>query len=112
MFCPECKAEYVKGIKVCADCEVPLVEKLPEEKKERIVRVEYEELLYTPDQGLVVIIKSILDNAGITYYFQGDRFAHLYPVPARLFIKKEEIQEARDLLKDFIQSNGDNQGTP
>ncbi len=104
MFCPKCKAEYRTGITVCVDCDVPLVEKLPEEKEEHLILIKYEELLYTHDPGLVAIIKSILDGAGITYIFQGDSSGYLHPmiVPARLFVEKEEMQKARDLLKDFI----------
>jgi hypothetical protein len=30
MFCPICRAEYLPGPKVCSDCQVPLVDVLPE----------------------------------------------------------------------------------
>ena len=30
-WCPECKCEYVEGIKKCADCGCELVDHLPEE---------------------------------------------------------------------------------
>ncbi len=33
-FCPKCKAEYVEGVKVCADCGVELVDELPPEPDE------------------------------------------------------------------------------
>ena len=39
-FCPECKYEYVAGIKACPDCYVDLVEALPEEKKAAYVDAE------------------------------------------------------------------------
>ncbi len=38
MICPNCKAEYREGYTVCADCEVPLVEKLEEKSGEGLVR--------------------------------------------------------------------------
>jgi len=31
MFCPECKAEYRSGFTHCVDCDVDLVQELPEE---------------------------------------------------------------------------------
>ena len=46
MFCPKCKAEYRESFKICVDCNVPLVDKLPEEKKD-----------YKPERKLVSIYR-------------------------------------------------------
>jgi len=32
MFCPKCKVEYREGFFMCADCQVPLVDFLLEDK--------------------------------------------------------------------------------
>jgi predicted amidophosphoribosyltransferase len=68
MFCPKCKAEYIPGITVCADCDVPLVDKLPEEK-ELPPKPPYKQLKALFNTAEIAVIKSILDDAKIDYYF-------------------------------------------
>ena len=31
MFCPQCKSEFIEGIRICPDCEVDLIVELPPE---------------------------------------------------------------------------------
>lgn len=60
--------------------------------------------MYTHDQGHIAIIKSLLDEAGIIYYFQGDIVSAARPWvdPARLYVKKKDIPTAKILLEDFL----------
>jgi hypothetical protein len=106
MWCPQCKAEYVQGITRCPECDVDLVDKLPEEEPEIIIRekIEWVEVLNTFNQGDVAVIKSILDNAEITYYLIGEHVGITRPWvdPVRVMVKKEEVFEAKELLADFI----------
>ena len=84
MFCPKCKDEYRDGFYVCAECNVALVHDLPEVPEPEYI--EYEEVLRTFNQADIAFIKSILDAAGMTYYFIGEHFTYVGPfaVPARL----------------------------
>jgi hypothetical protein len=102
MYCPKCGAEYKPGITVCADCDVPLVHELPEQE-EKVQYVKYVELLVTFNPADVTIIKSILDDAGIHYFFKGEHFIMVRPLvdPARLMVKKDEVDKAKELLKDL-----------
>jgi hypothetical protein len=65
MFCPECKAEYRSGFTHCVDCNVDLVQKLPEEltqSREQLRRV------WSGDsQSDCVELCQELKDAGITY---------------------------------------------
>ena len=64
--------------------------------------VSYEEVLSTYNPADIAIIKSLLEDAGITYHFVGD---HLLLRPlgdaARLMVRQDEAEEARALLRDL-----------
>jgi len=107
MFCPKCKAEYVAGTIMCADCNVLLVEKLtkerrPKKKQKKIhPHLKYVELLITFNKGEIAVIKSILDAAGIDYRFKDELFqmVHMFAFPARLMVREDQIKKAWKLLR-------------
>jgi hypothetical protein len=100
MFCPRCKTEYREGFTTCADCNVALVDHLEPESEPEFI--EYEEILDTYNPGDIAVIKSLLESEDITYYFLGDHLT-LRPMgdAARLMVKKDEAQVARELLSDL-----------
>lgn len=63
-FCPQCRSEYVSGIKRCAECGVALVAALPED----IVELDEDEwkIVYTTMQDYeAAMIKGRLEEEGI-----------------------------------------------
>jgi hypothetical protein len=103
MFCPKCKAEYIKGITTCADCGVPLVDKLPEEKG-LPPKPPYKPLKALFNTAEIAVIKSMLDDAKIDYYFKGERFQAMHvPLvdPAILMIREDQFEAAKKLLGEL-----------
>lgn len=104
MFCPDCKAEYVEGIQICADCEIPLVAELPEEDIRQPPHwIDFEEVLTTFNAGDIALVKSILDGENIAYYFHGESFNYMHPLvqAPKLMVRKDQADQVREILKDL-----------
>jgi len=104
MFCPKCGKEYGKDIYVCSACGVSLVpELLPDPRSESLELAEFEEILFTPSPGDMAVIKSLLDNEGIVYFFRGDFFSSAHPLvqPARLMVSTDQAEEVKEILESL-----------
>ncbi|MBN1560051.1 DUF2007 domain-containing protein [candidate division KSB1 bacterium] len=64
-FCPECHYEYVSGIARCPDCNVSLVDELPEDEGGDPSEKEYIELHPLPGHIYAEMVKEALEKAGI-----------------------------------------------
>ncbi len=87
MHCPECESLiYFR--------EDPPVVKNPKS---------YLMFLSTLNQGDIALIKSIFDDNEIDYYTVGENFLGVRPLldPVRFFVVNEQINDAKELLKDF-----------
>ena len=65
--------------------------------------VDYEEILTTHSPTDLVFLKLLLDSEKLTYIFQGEHVApYIYhALPVRLLVKKDQVEKAIELLKDF-----------
>lgn len=98
MFCPKCRSEYREGFYRCPDCSLDLVERLAAEPAPEFIA--YEEVLATYNTADIAFLKSVLDSEDIIYHFHGENFSRIDPMiqPARLMVKKDEVEKARELL--------------
>jgi hypothetical protein len=106
MYCPKCKAEYREGFIKCSDCSLLLVDKLPPETEEPEGIPEYvdlKEIMTSFDQFEIAVVKSILDDHKISCLVQGENFSTCYgSIPSRILVPKENVDEALDLIQDFL----------
>jgi hypothetical protein len=110
MFCPRCGAEYSWDVMVCPACDVDTVDKLP--GPEPTPDADLVKALVTGDAGLIAVARSLLDAEGIEYLLRGDGLQDLFGFgrltsfnylvgPAEFWVRAEDAQRARELLKDL-----------
>lgn len=108
MICPKCKSEYVEGVYTCSDCEIPLVDYIPDSKHDDQNPLDGVHFIsvYNPiNSQEVSIIKMILEREGIPYHIKNDRlhgavlFAIEGPGKMELFVPEEYARRVVDLLK-------------
>ena len=102
MYCPQCKGEYREGFTQCADCQIPLVEE-PPQPESNDTPLDLVEVLSTADPGLIALVKSVLEAEDIPYLAHGEHFSRMHAtIPVRFLIAKEDVEEAREVLKDLL----------
>ena len=112
-YCPKCRVEYVKGIKECKDCGVPLVEVLPppeiHEDREKLVPV------YGPDTEVEAgILINLLQQEGIEaeLYPSWDKqsamwwklFSDAGGNSGAVVVLEHEAERAKEVIKTFLQA--------
>jgi hypothetical protein len=113
MFCPRCKAEYRVGFTRCSDCNVDLVDHLPEEKPAPESLPDFRGDRFEPKAELVVIrtfssdleadlAKGALEAAGIDSTFRSDetarRLYHGLSFAVQLLVRAEDAEDAEKIL--------------
>lgn len=107
-FCPECKYEYVEGVKKCADCGADLVAELPEEVHPQGKWV----LLHTFSGPVFAeMVKEALEQNDIPCMIQKDVLSSAYGAQGTmvggqatvLFVTEENLTESQKILSRFIE---------
>lgn len=105
-YCPKCKAEYKAGIKRCIDCDLPLVEILPEEIHKG---VSYKFLRNLPSRLYAEMLKESLKNYGIPSLIKGDdigimlgSYSTTSPVEISLWVPEEDWEKADRVADEML----------
>ena len=109
-FCPECRAEYVGGVEICSDCQVPLVAELP--SRDEADYIEFVELQQVPDEVSGVMMKGILESSGISVILRAAKIPWYNGIAStwsthywgKLLVPAEELETSRKILDDYLSS--------
>ena len=109
MFCPRCKAEYRSGFVKCSDCDIALVDELPENRgidKKARAELQDVELVVVRTYSTVVdaeLAKSALESVGIDSMVRSDNEGGQSPGltftrGAELLVREDDLEAAEDIL--------------
>lgn len=108
-FCPNCKSEYVEGVKVCADCETKLVDSL--EEPAHFSGDDFSLLVTCTHEYEAELIKNALESGGIEAHILVQRDSSFPTVGnlgiIKVFVKNEELDSAKEYLQNAIPSSPD-----
>lgn len=70
------------------------------------IDTEFEMVLEIHNAGDRVFLRSLLNAEGIDYFVQGETVAPyiFHSVPMRLMVRKDQVDQVRELLETFVQS--------
>ena len=106
-FCPQCNAEYIEDVSICADCQVALV---PERQTEDTVEyINWEVVHQVPNEVVGNIIKSVLESAGFDALLRSHEVvAHggLSPKPqwGDILVRSDDLERAEEIVNAYITS--------
>lgn len=105
MICPNCEAEYVEGITVCADCGTELITK--EDFELNLIHHEDWTSVYSTDVIYEAeMIKANLDGANIESVILSQKDKNF---PAwgdlsviKILVKKEDAEDSKKIISEII----------
>jgi hypothetical protein len=73
-FCPECQAEYEKGVESCTDCGVALVDELPPDETPDVADGEPVPFRNFSNAAEANMVRDLLEENGIRAFVSGGEF--------------------------------------
>lgn len=108
-FCPRCKTEYIEGVGECSDCNVPLVEELPEAIPEDEDRGNFALLHTFPSIVYAEMVRETLENRGIPCLMKSDMLTSAYGSKGggvfsrvRIYVPEERLKECDEIMNQML----------
>ncbi len=107
-WCPRCGAEYVEGVRACADCGVGLTNAPPPEPP---LSGEKSVVVYSTDgpEEMLGMVKDLLEGNGIRCLVTGDAMSRLliyYQTTKYISVLEKDAPRARRLIDAYFREEG------
>jgi hypothetical protein len=108
MYCPKCRTQYIENIKECSDCQVLLVEKLPEETP--LEKIKWVALTPLAGEIYAEMVEEVLQKLDIPNFTKSDwatsafniSSANLVGAKVTIFVPEENRDDAAQLIEELL----------
>ena len=108
MYCPKCRKQYIENIKECSDCQVPLVEELPEETP--LEKIKWVALTPLAGEVYAEMVEEVLQKMDIPNFTKSDwatsafniSSANLVGSRVTIFVPEENHDDAAQLIEELL----------
>ena len=108
MYCPKCRTQYVDDVKECFDCNVPLVDNLPEETP--IEKIKWVALPPVKGDIYADMVEEVLNKRNIPHFTKSDWFTTAYSLSGAnylgarsvIFVPEQYLEEGRQLIEELL----------
>lgn len=108
MYCPKCRTQYIENIKECSDCQVPLVEELPEETP--LEKIKWVALTPLAGEVYAEMVEEVLQKMDIPNFAKSDwatsafniSSANLVGSKVTIFVPEENHDDAAQLIEELL----------
>ena len=106
-FCPECSAEYMSDVSICADCQAELVLERPSEDTAEYI--DWKVVQEIPNEFVGNLIKGVLEGEGIDAVVRPHEISALGGIRLEsewgaVLVHADQVQNAKMVVEDYLAS--------
>jgi len=107
-YCPQCRDEFQDWVEVCPDCNVALVNELPDLQKREMSEERLVHIATAPNEIMANMWSGILEEHGIQCLLKGGglqaaMYASPLSVPYEIHVLESEAANATEILAPFLE---------
>ena len=108
MYCPKCRTQYIDDVKECFDCNISLVDDLPDETP--LEKIKWVALPVLSGEIYADMVEEVLSNLDIPHFTKSDWATSAFNISSSslvgskvtIFVPEENRDEATRILEDLL----------
>ena len=109
-YCPQCRNEFQDWVKLCPDCKVALVERLPVQHKDEETDEPLVYIATAPNESVASMWSGILEEHGIRCLLKSANlraamYAFTYNMTCQIHVLASQAERAKEVLSPLLNTD-------